>query len=899
MIFTFALVRRHILRTYRYRTLQSVSRMFKVIHSVCLILFLAMCADSLSAQNQVLLDSLEKEAVRATSDSARVLYLNNLAAQYIRYGMPQAAEKLRESLRLTSEYVPARWPSQKAYLQSRARTCFLHGNYYKRSGNFPEALRYYHESHEKSQLIGQDRAMGDALIGIGTVYGGYLLEFDNAIHYFSLAEEAFLRAQYAEGLMMVYGNLGAIYSDQNKVAEGLAETYKAEKIIREKGLKQFEAQVYSTLSAIYTKLDSLPQALVYAEKARIAFARDKDLMRYGDHLLVMSDLYTRMNDDAGAEKSALEAVEVAIQGQHKFIAKDAYLILQEIYLRRAKMAEPMLKDSLFLRAFYYNGLNRVYKDSLFDTEKSRQIAEIQVKFETAKKEHAISMLSAEAKDREIDILRSEVALRQARIKADRSREHALLLEQNNANIALQLEVQDAKIQGQDAESREKQREIEALNAVNQRREIEAESERTLRYALLAGLAGLVFFTFLLLRLYYQKINAGKKIEQQRAEIEAQHTRLAEVNRFKSIFLSNMSHEIRTPLNTIIGMSELMATAPLPPAEREHAQIVSHASQNLLTLINEILDFSKIESGKIDFLPKPFDLPELLRRQVSLVRFPAEQKKLALQLVCAENLPRGVVADAGRLNQILLNLLSNAVKFTERGAVTLTASLHAHLPNGQVLLQFAVRDSGVGISAEELPLIFDAFQQAGENTHLRHSGTGLGLAISKQLVELQGGKIEVESTPGRGSEFRVLLPVGLADLPDIPMAAPNAELSKLPSCKILLVEDNHFNQLLATELLRKIVDQADIAVAVNGLEAIEKAHAGGFDLIFMDVKMPRMDGFAATQALRAAGLTTPIIALTANATAEEREKCLQAGMDGYLSKPIEVGLLRAQIMQWTQ
>jgi signal transduction histidine kinase/CheY-like chemotaxis protein len=867
--------------------------------TLVLLLWLGLSQLSLSAQNQAVLDSLESEARNAVSDSVKVMHLCNLAAQYIRYGMPQAEEKLKEGLRLTKDYLPSHWNSQNAYLLARYRVCFIFGNYHKRRGNFPEAIQFYHEALEKSELVGDYSLVGDALVGIGTVYSGYLNEPETATKYFSQAEQAFIRANNTKGLMMVYGNMGAIYSNTGNLKEGLAQTFKAEKIVREKGMTSFEAQVLSSLSGIYAEMDSIPQALFYAEKARIAFLRDKDLMRYGDHMLTMSILATRNKDDTGAEKYAQEALDTGLKGQHKAIIQDAYTLLQDIYLQRAKTAyDSALKDSFFLRAFYFNGLNKVYNDSLFNTEKSRQIAELQVKFETEKKEHSISLLSAEAKDREIEILRNESALRQAKIKAERDREQALLLKQTNENIALQLEVQDVKIQGQNTEAREKQREIEALNAVNQRREIEAESEKRLRYALLAGLAGLALIAFLLLRLYLLKTRASKKIEQQALEIETQNNRLSEANRFKSVFLSNMSHEIRTPLNTIIGMSDLMAAAPLPEKEREHAQIVSHASQNLLTLINEILDFSKIEAGKIDFQPRPFDLQELLRRQIGLVRFPADKKNLGLELRFDDDLPRGVLADPGRLSQILLNLLSNAVKFTESGLITLTAGVQQHFANEQVLLRFSVRDTGVGITPAELPFIFEAFKQAGENTHLQHGGTGLGLAISKQLVELQGGRIEVESTPGQGSEFRVLLPVSLADLPESIQRSTEGSQAKLPSRKILLVEDNQFNQLLATELLQQLVESPLITIAENGLEAIEKAAAGSFDLIFMDIKMPRMDGFAATKALRASGLTTPIIALTANATSDEREKCLQSGLDDYLSKPIDVELLRARIEKWS-
>jgi signal transduction histidine kinase/CheY-like chemotaxis protein/tetratricopeptide (TPR) repeat protein len=864
----------------------------------CIIAVLLLLSGRLLAQNQYFLDSLEIAVKSTQSDSAQVSILNQLAGQYIRYGMPQAEEKLKESLRLTQDYIPERWTSQQSYSHARGRVCFLHGNYHKRRGNFPEAIRFYHESREKGAEIGNFGMEGNALIGIGTVYSGYLNEPENATQYFQQAEKAFQKANDIEGLMMVYGNMGAIYSNTGNLRAGLAETFKAEKIIRTNGLIDFEAQVLSTISAIYSEMDSIPQALEYAEKARLIFLRDKDLMRYGDHLLYMSTIFIKNNDDVGAEKYALEAVETGLQGQHKVIVQDAYLTLQDIYLNRAKTTiVPALKDSFFLKAFYFNGLNRVYKDSLFDTEKSRQIAELRVKFETEKKEHDISLLNAEAKDREIEILRKEVALRQATIQAEREREKALLLEQRNANIGLQLEVQDAKIAGQNTIAREKQREIEALNAINQRKTIEAESEKKLRYALLAGLLGLIFIAFLLLRLYLLRTRASQKIEQQGAEIETQNIRLAEANRFKSVFLSNMSHEIRTPLNTIIGMSELMASAKLPEKEQEYAKIVNQASKNLLTLINEILDFSKIEAGKIEFQPKPFDLHELLRQQIDLLRFPAGQKNLQLTLHCSDRLPQGIISDPGRLSQILLNLLSNAVKFTEQGSVTLHADVEHGSPGNQVMLKFSVLDTGIGISKAELPMVFEAFKQAGENTHLQHGGTGLGLAISKQLVELQGGRMEAQSSPGKGSEFVVYLPVERTELPEQTAAAKLLE--KLNSLKILLVEDNQFNQLLATELFQQLIETPQITIAGNGFEALEKAAANTFDLVFMDIKMPKMDGFAATKALRATGFNTPIIALTANATAEERENCLQSGLDDYLSKPIEVNLLRDVIVKWSK
>jgi len=879
------------------------SNMIKIFYLVFLPIAFLCALTTAQGQSKRLIDSLELRVQSATVDSVKVSFLNKLAAQYMRFDMPKAGEKLREAADITSTF-SSNWSDSSSYLRHRAWVRFLHGNYHTRLGNYPEALTYYHEALRLYEQTGFHRGIGDSFNGIGMVHY-YQTDYDNAARYFSLAGPAFEKIGFTEGVMTVYGNVGEILANQGKYKEALVQMLKAEQLIQKYSLTKYEGEVCANLTRYYMRLDSFDRARFFAEKARVALENSKDIAVFGGHLLNMTIIYLHENDLDKAEQFAHQALDAGQQAKAKSLINDSYVQLQDIYLRRAKAtASPALKDSFFLRAFEFNARERLYKDSLFSTEKSGQIAALQVKYETAKKEREISQLSAEAKNSEIEILRREVQLRQEKIKADLARQQTLLLEKNNTNFSLQLAVQESRIREQNAESREKQREIESLNSEKQRREAEASSERQLRYGLLAGLAALALIAFLLLRLYWLKAKANRKIRMQQTEIEAQNEHLAEANRFKNIFLSNMSHEIRTPLNTIIGMSGLLADTSLNPKQREYADVVKHASENLLTVINEILDFSKIEAGKIEFQPRPFDLQDLLQRQVSLLRLSAEQKNLDFQLHCAPDLPRTIVSDPGRLNQILLNLLGNAVKFTEQGSVTLHVSVEnvamtpvAITNTETTTLLFEVRDTGVGIAADELPHIFDAFQQAGEDTHLRHSGTGLGLAITQQLVELQGGSLTAESTIGAGSTFRFTLPVGLTDQPAAAAPVDPKNDEKVPACRILLVEDNAFNQMLATELFQKIIRTPYIVIARNGVEAIEKSAAENFDLIFMDIKMPIMDGFAATRALRESGLRTPIIALTANATADEQEKCLREGMDDYLSKPIELRLLRNAIVRW--
>jgi CheY-like chemotaxis protein/two-component sensor histidine kinase len=357
----------------------------------------------------------------------------------------------------------------------------------------------------------------------------------------------------------------------------------------------------------------------------------------------------------------------------------------------------------------------------------------------------------------------------------------------------------------------------------------------------------------------------------------------------------MSHEIRTPLNTIIGMSDLLRDTALTPKQQEYTHVVRHASKNLLAVINEILDFSKIEAGKMEIRPEHIDLHELLKQEVNMLSVQAKEKKISLECHIDPAVPRFVLVDPTRLNQILLNLLSNAVKFTEHGGVQLRTEVLSTDVAQQTLLQFSVMDTGVGIPEHQLKDIFDPFTQAGDETHLLHSGTGLGLAIARQLVELQGGQINVQSRPGKGSVFTFTLPVRAMDGPAVSEKGPDKQGHK--HLRILLVEDNQFNQLLATEVLNKLVHEPQIRIAVNGQEAVNAAVEEVFDLIFMDIKMPVMDGFKATRLIRSNGIVAPVIALTANATAEEREKCLLSGMNDYLSKPISIHLLEEKINTW--
>jgi PAS domain S-box-containing protein len=370
-------------------------------------------------------------------------------------------------------------------------------------------------------------------------------------------------------------------------------------------------------------------------------------------------------------------------------------------------------------------------------------------------------------------------------------------------------------------------------------------------------------------------------------------RIAEsANRAKSEFLANMSHEIRTPMNGVIGMTDLALDTPLDDTQRDYLNVVKSSAQSLLVILNDILDFSKIEAGKLQIEHIAYSPRQTVAQVLQPMQARLRLKGLALTSELAADLPELVIGDPGRLCQVLTNLCDNAIKFTERGGVDVRVAWRNSDDKGQEL-QVSVSDTGVGIAQDKQNLIFSAFSQADSSTTRQFGGTGLGLTISARLVELMGGRIWVQSAPGRGSSFQFTVradPVAQADPsgPERPAAGPVSAAARNRSLRILLVEDNKVNQLLAGTLLKKKGHQ--VVLAQNGKEAVDLFPTAAWDLVLMDMQMPVMGGVEATRLIRAAGGHTPIIAVTANAMETDREACLQAGMDDHLSKPIDANTL---------
>jgi PAS domain S-box-containing protein len=418
--------------------------------------------------------------------------------------------------------------------------------------------------------------------------------------------------------------------------------------------------------------------------------------------------------------------------------------------------------------------------------------------------------------------------------------------------------------------------------------------------------GVVDATVVLARDITEQKRVEREMQRYAQEMKQRNHDLAEsvraarqADEAKSRFLANMSHEIRTPMNGIIATAELLLTTKLDTEQRDYAATIRNSGSLLLMLLNDILDLSRIEAGKLELQTTRFTIPDLITETLSLLALSARTKGLELEYENDASIPGELWGDPSRLRQVLSNLVSNAIKFTDKGQVRVSVALQ-RLARDSVTVRFQIQDTGIGVPEEQRPRLFQRFAQVEGQDRSKYGGAGLGLAICRQLVELMGGEIGYKRNEGPGSTFWFTVPLGMQRGAEQQSASEHAHsplLERREGRRILVAEDNEVNQRIAIRMLEKAGYAAK--VVGNGRLAVEELQRHDYDLVLMDVQMPEMDGFVATQAIRSLNKAVPVIAMTANAMAGDRERCLASGMNDYVSKPVNLNLLRSTIERWLE
>jgi signal transduction histidine kinase len=400
-------------------------------------------------------------------------------------------------------------------------------------------------------------------------------------------------------------------------------------------------------------------------------------------------------------------------------------------------------------------------------------------------------------------------------------------------------------------------------------------------------------------------DALQRLERTNRELTASNTEALQASRAKSAFLATMSHELRTPMNGVVGMTELLLTTPLSPHQRDSAMLIQRSALSLVRIVNDVLDFSKIEAGQMETEHLPFAARDVVEQAVQLLRPQMAQKGIRVQIGWATAIPTLILGDAMRFSQIITNLVANAIKFTAHGEIRVTARVVGG--DAAQSLRVDVSDTGIGIAPEVLPRLFASFSQADSSTTRQFGGTGLGLAIVRRLCEIMGGSCGVESSVGVGSTFWFTLPLEAAEETAVAVSTPLMQNQREPAVlaplplRVLVAEDNEVNQLVVRGFLTAL--DCECTVVANGQLAVDALCGDhSFDVVMMDWQMPELDGLEATRLVRAYeaahGLVrTPIVALTANALGGDRDRCMEAGMDDFLSKPFQLKELQRTLQRW--
>ena len=867
----------------------------------------------LSAYGQSpLIDSLRQALEKADHDTSRIVLMNRIAEEAedtISLNFANQAMDLLLSLPPSFQH-----DNKKFYLYQKAEAYYWISSYYNRYTEEADSGIKYLQRTLQTALESNDPHH------LGLVYNDFAVVYnykgaDTSLYWLQKSLPYTIASKDSAQLATAYSNFGHLYRIKGEYQRALDYLFLGMKLDEHFGNDADVAIELNNIGQIFFEMEFYREALDYGRKSLRMAKKIKDehaiALRYNnlggiydemkkyDSALAYYDsslqIRTRIGTRSALAKSYLNIglTWINLQDYDKAIAfyglsiryakqttdtatlLETYTSLAGAFLRKGiktDSAEMLLKT-----AYKYYKVNGNARNMQSITRLLMDVYSNKKDFAKAyafSLEYLAARDSVESKDARKDVLRKQFEFEY----------------QNKAALA----------------AAEQQKKDDAA-------EIRLSAQKKIRNLFIAGSIFLLIIIGLLFNRFWLKQKAAKELEEKNKVIEQEKLRAEESEQFKSRFLANMSHEIRTPMNAVIGLTNLLLDTPVTEQQRFYLEAIRKSSENLMVILNDVLDLSKLEAGKMQLEKSPFSIREVTENVMNTLRHKAEETGLGIEMNISKAVPDYVLGDSTRLFQVLINLIGNAIKFTEKGKVTvevtgeLTESIALSPLSSFANVTFQIKDTGIGISKEKLNTIFESFRQAAADTSRKYGGTGLGLSIAQQIVQLHGSEIKVASEENKGSVFSFTIPYESSTAEAYrKIHRPVAEIdySRFASLKLLLAEDNEYNQLVTVESLKRLVPTMRIDVTENGKEALEALSEESYDVILMDVQMPELNGYEATKKIRqeftGEKKAIPIIALTASATREEIENGFNAGISAHLAKPFvatELLMLIAGVLGW--
>jgi signal transduction histidine kinase/CheY-like chemotaxis protein len=730
------------------------------------------------------------------------------------------------------------------------------GSIYWRQGEYDQALEYYNQSLKIHEDMGNKRGIASSLVDLGKIYkskGNY----EQALDHYSRSQKINEEIGNKRGTASSLHSIGVIYQDQRDYSKALGYYSRSLNIFEELGNKGGIASTLNTIGYLYQSQSDYLQAINHYNRS-LKFMEEIGYQHgLATVLNNLGALHKEQGDYIQAMTHFSRSLKIHKEMGHK--KETAYTLdnIGSIFREQGNYPQAISYGERALRRVREMGDLKILQNVTRNLYKSYKA--------TGRSASALEMHELYISTRDS-------------LKSEENQKATIRFEFEQKALRDSLAQVEASLQQELAFQEQLHQKDQSRNAI-------------LAFGLIALILAVGFYA------------RNRFVQRTNAQLKAAKSRAERSEAVKEQFLANMSHEIRTPMHAISGMIKILERNEHAKAQKVFLDAMHKSSDNLIVLLNDILDLSKIEAGKLDVEKIPMQPAEVMDTVEKILRYKAEEKSLSFSFEIDESVPNWVMGDPTRLNQILTNLAANAIKFTEKGSVSIS------LNKKNDFLLYEVRDTGIGIAEDKLLSVFDAFEQAEGSTTRRFGGTGLGLSISRQLVELMGGNIWAESKVGKGSAFFISLPLiavegEVTDKQSLSEEQIMEMGTALSSKRILLAEDNQFNQMIAADDLEYYAQGIQVDIVENGRLALEKTKSGEYDLILMDVQMPEMDGIEASLKIREWEQANdkapiPIIAMTASLLKSEVNLCLEAGMDNYIPKPYEaeelVGTIASQLL----